>query len=71
MRGLMKTFFLLFLLPAIVVVLAGGCGKKGPPLPPLPEGPAPVEKPEKGSGIDGQGRLAALQAKTQPPLVKR
>ncbi len=59
MRKRIKALAVMPLLAGLVLFLAAGCGKKGPPLPPLPEGTAPGAKLEMGHGIGGPARAAA------------
>ncbi len=66
MRAHIKAFFLVLVIPALGLTVLAGCGKKGPPLPPLPEGPPPAEKPENGARLRGAGETAGLMALNTP-----
>jgi len=57
MKVTLKSVFTFIAVPAFALCILAGCGKKGPPLPPLPPEKGAALLPEKGAALLPENRV--------------
>ncbi len=60
MKSTPGAWVLMLLIPAFCIGVLAGCGKKGPPLPPLPPRQSPAKKQDKGAMLKGSAALGEV-----------